>query len=188
MRLFARRRRGALAPGFVRDAGVSVQNRLLHLDLFSAADRVGVYMAMPAEVPCDLIVAACRVQCKMLCIPAWQQEQGGYAMAIFAEGTELTDGPMQIAQPLHSDWIAMRELDLVIVPGVGFDSSGGRLGHGAGHYDRMLSHLRPGCVKVGFCFECQLQDDIPQCETDIAMDFVVTEKQVLESSGQTGRP
>ena len=67
-------------------------------------------------------------------------------------------------------------LDAVIVPGVGFDRNGGRLGFGGGFYDRYLPRTRKECKKIAVCFEKQLRDDIFPEEHDFPMDCIVTEK------------
>jgi len=62
--------------------------------------------------------------------------------------------------------------DVVVVPGLGFDRRGHRLGYGKGYYDRYLS-LRPK-VCVGLSFRCQVVDEVPTEEHDIALDAVIT--------------
>ena len=69
------------------------------------------------------------------------------------------------------------DLDLIIVPGLGFDSECRRLGRGAGYYDRLLSESR--AYKVGFCFDEQLLDEVCTEEHDVRMDCVVTERQAI---------
>ena len=68
--------------------------------------------------------------------------------------------------------VPAREIDLFVVPGLGFDLKGGRLGYGGGYYDRYLAHA-PG-LRWGACFEEQLCVDgqIPRAAHDIAMDRV----------------
>ena len=68
------------------------------------------------------------------------------------------------------------ELDAVLVPGVAFDKTGSRLGHGKGYYDRLLNRIRPDCSLIGLAFECQLFETIPMSEHDVRMDLVVTEQ------------
>lgn len=88
----------------------------------------------------------------------------------------LEPGPEQQADPQRR--VAARELDLVVVPGVGFDHLGNRLGAGCGYYDRLLTRLRPTALRIGLCYEAQLLDRMPVQEHDIPMDLVVTESAV----------
>jgi len=70
-------------------------------------------------------------------------------------------------------------VDLVVTPGLAFDSSGGRLGHGGGHYDRLLAGTTmQQAFKVGLALECQMVERVPMNARDIRLDAVVTERAV----------
>src|SRR3712207_8849667 len=67
-------------------------------------------------------------------------------------------------------------IDFVLVPGLAFDSWGGRLGYGGGFYDKLLADgLSPCTWLVAGAFECQMVEKIPLNEHDMPMDVVVTE-------------
>jgi 5-formyltetrahydrofolate cyclo-ligase len=66
------------------------------------------------------------------------------------------------------------KMDLFVVPGVGFDRSGRRLGRGGGYYDRAL-RAAPKVPKIGLCFREQLIKKIPVQRHDIRMDKVITD-------------
>ncbi len=80
--------------------------------------------------------------------------------------------------------IDVERVDLVMVPGVAFDRSGGRMGHGKGYYDRLLRNARPDARLVALAFECQLFPEIPMSPHDIWMDKIVTEKAVYAGRGR----
>ena len=94
---------------------------------------------------------------------------------------ELEIGMYKILEPavhlrdVSVKQIAVTELDLIMVPGVGFDSRGGRTGMGKGYYDKCLEHARPDAAIIAVCFECQMFDEIPVQSHDIFMDKVITE-------------
>jgi 5-formyltetrahydrofolate cyclo-ligase len=104
--------------------------------------------------------------------------------------TELLPGTWGILEPPRARWgepgkeVAPELIDLVMVPGVGFDRQGGRLGNGAGYYDRLLANVRPDAVLCGVCFESQLFELIAMDEHDVAMDVVVTEKAIYTGHGR----
>ncbi len=71
-------------------------------------------------------------------------------------------------------------LDLVIVPGVVFDKKGYRIGHGAGYYDRFLPRLPEKTVTVSLAFDMQLVDWVPTEKHDMAVKYIITEKQFIK--------
>ncbi|TWU21487.1 5-formyltetrahydrofolate cyclo-ligase family protein [Novipirellula galeiformis] len=105
---------------------------------------------------------------------------------------ELEVGMYQILEPreplreIAAKKIDINQLDLILVPGLGFDARGGRIGHGKGYYDRLLEHAKPETLLVSLAFECQMFDDVPMQRHDIFMDKVVTEKCVYEGIGRRG--
>jgi len=82
-----------------------------------------------------------------------------------------------IMEPRGDDFVDYNKVDLVIVPGVAFDRKMNRLGRGKGFYDRFLPKLK--APKLGICFDFQLLDKIPTEETDIKMDFLVSENELI---------
>ncbi len=70
----------------------------------------------------------------------------------------------------------IRAVDFVLVPGVAFDSRGGRLGYGAGFYDRLLANRPSQAWLVAGAFEIQMIEHVPMHEHDVPVDMVVTER------------
>ena len=70
-----------------------------------------------------------------------------------------------------------KDLRVIVVPGVGFDERGYRIGYGAGFYDRFLKGLR--AFKIGVAFECCIVGRVENTENDIPVDVVVTEKREI---------
>ena len=69
---------------------------------------------------------------------------------------------------------------MVIVPMLGFDQMGHRLGYGAGFYDHFLALTRPACLKIGICFsQGQLASPLPAEAHDVPLDFVVTDQEII---------
>lgn len=103
---------------------------------------------------------------------------------------ELEIGMYKILEPredlrgVAAKKIDVRDLDLILVPGVGFDAKGGRTGHGKGYYDKCLENARPETPLIAMAFECQMFDEIPMSDHDIYMDKVITEARVYEGLGR----
>lgn len=103
---------------------------------------------------------------------------------------DLVVGKWKILEPPRELWgnpdreVNPEDLDIVLVPGVGFDRNGGRMGNGQGYYDRLLERVRPDCPLIALCYETQLFDEILVAPHDVYMDKVVTEDAVYEGRGR----
>lgn len=103
---------------------------------------------------------------------------------------EMETGMYKILEPredlrsVESKRVDVSELDLILVPGVAFDSRGGRTGHGKGYYDKLLENAKPETPLIALAFQCQIFDEIPMQDHDIFMDKVVTESNVYEGIGR----
>jgi 5-formyltetrahydrofolate cyclo-ligase len=68
-----------------------------------------------------------------------------------------------------------REVDLVLVPGLCFDRTGGRVGWGKGYYDQLLASMRPEVGRIGLTLERRLVPAVPREPHDVAMTHIATE-------------
>ncbi|WP_153555453.1 5-formyltetrahydrofolate cyclo-ligase [Roseimaritima sediminicola] len=104
---------------------------------------------------------------------------------------ELEVGMYKILEPradlreVAAKRVAVEQLDLILVPGVGFDAQGGRTGHGKGYYDKLLQNARPDTPLIALAFDCQIFPEIPMQDHDIYMDKVVTESTVYQGRGRS---
>lgn len=80
-------------------------------------------------------------------------------------------------------FIDPNNLDLIVVPGVAFDKDGGRIGYGAGYYDRYFKRINTEnwsrITKLALIYDFQLIDKVPIDEEDVLIDAVLTEKQFI---------
>lgn len=74
---------------------------------------------------------------------------------------------------------------LVLVPLLGFDGAGGRLGYGGGYYDRSLAQLRAegAVIAVGLAYSAQELEKVPMAPTDQPLDWIVTETRATRVQG-----
>ena len=87
-------------------------------------------------------------------------------------------GPYGIYEPrgpLNKKSADLKDIGLVIVPGVAFDKSNNRIGRGKGYYDNFLKRLPKGRSKIGLGFRFQLLDKIPSTTRDIPLTCVITD-------------
>jgi phosphomannomutase len=77
-------------------------------------------------------------------------------------------------------------VDVALVPGLAFDRDGMRLGRGGGHYDRLLTRLRPDALVVGVAPAALVVDELPAEAHDVSMTHLVTEAGIVEVGSVTG--
>src|SRR5699024_2124432 len=85
-------------------------------------------------------------------------------------------------EPTGGKQISEKELELVIVPMVGADEDGYRIGYGGGFYDRFLSETH--CPSIGLCFEQNVVPELPVEPFDIPLNKIITEKRIIHRSGE----
>lgn len=178
----AQRARNKLDLAWIRDAGARIQKEVLQLEEFRNARTVGLYLARPREVATDLLAEACRTGNRTVCLPSYQKETQGYGMARWVPGAPMRTGLYGIPEPAERVWVPVSEIDLMIVTCLAFDEAGWRLGHGGGHFDRLLAQ-HPG-VKLCLAFECQRLAAVPCEEHDVPVNLVATEERVYRAPGR----
>ncbi|MGR9086780.1 MAG: 5-formyltetrahydrofolate cyclo-ligase [Gammaproteobacteria bacterium] len=168
-------------------------DRFLALDACRTAKAVMVYVSCRTEVATRPVINSLLVSGKCLVVPYCTRDSRGQnrlGLWRLTDFSELFQGTWGILEPPPSRWgepgkeIPCEQLDLIMVPGVAFDRHGGRLGNGAGYYDRLLASVRPDAVLCGVCFESQLLEEIVTEPHDIAMDCVLTEFAVHVGKGR----
>ena len=74
-------------------------------------------------------------------------------------------------------------LDLIVVPGVAFDRNGGRMGYGAGFYDRYFKKISKDnikkIVKLALAYDFQILEKIPMNEQDVPVNYIITENEFI---------
>lgn len=95
-------------------------------------------------------------------------------------GYEMIAGTFGAQIPKNGDWVTP---EILIVPLVAFDRTGGRLGYGGGFYDRTLQKLRQAraTMAIGFAYAAQEDANLPLEPTDQPLDLIVTENGVIQT-------
>jgi 5-formyltetrahydrofolate cyclo-ligase len=138
---------------------------------------VGVYLSLPHEISLDPLISALLERGITVAAPRVDTEGGEMSFWQLESLDAVEIGLWQVRQP--PDIQCIDELPLIVVPGLAFDPSGGRLGMGGGWYDRFLCASK--CA-VGVAFDCQMVPEVPLEAHDIRMNFVATERRWYEPS------
>lgn len=139
-------------------------------DAFGHADVVLLYWSMADEVQTHAFVERWYRQ-KTLLLPC---VDGDNLRLRQYTGTDcLVPGEQfGIGEPTGPEWTDLGAVQLIVVPGVAFDSAGHRMGRGRGFYDRLLAST-PSAVKMGIAYGFQVLDTIPTEPHDIKMDLII---------------
>jgi 5-formyltetrahydrofolate cyclo-ligase len=170
---------------WIEQASPLVMEKVMALPQFNAARVVSCYMALSHEVQTEGLIEMCWQLGKRVCVPALEKGSRDYELAWLEAGEETVPGPMKIQQPRRIRRVQPKDVGFMVVPAMAFDRCGNRLGHGYGHYDRLMAKC-PG-YKVGLIFEVQLVDEVPMESQDVAVDVVVTEQNFYPPASVRGR-
>lgn len=173
-----------------------IVGRFVALPEYAAAGTVMWYLDVRSEVRTRHRIADALAAGKRIVVPYCTiDERGANKLGLWhlAGMDELVVGKWKILEPPRERWgepgkeVAPRELDLVMVPGVGFARDGARMGNGQGYYDRLLKAVRPDAPLIALAYECQMFPELVVGPHDVYMDKVVTEKAVYEGRGRKPR-
>jgi 5-formyltetrahydrofolate cyclo-ligase len=164
-------------------AGEAISNRLAGWSSWRSSPVVALFATLPGEVDTQPLIELARRDGKQVLFPRILARRQ-IEFAVVEETGSLRPGRYGVLEPdqrcraheLHAHTI-------VFVPGVAFDRRGGRLGRGAGYYDRVIA----GCEKssgrpqfIGVGFDSQVLEAVPTNSLDMRMDGVVTETGLFE--------
>ncbi|MEE9368785.1 MAG: 5-formyltetrahydrofolate cyclo-ligase [Pontiella sp.] len=171
------KRRG-LDIQWLKDASAEIEKNISCLDPFTAAETVALYMGISGEVSLDTLFSSCWNLGQRTCIPVFNNETKLYEMAEVTRKTRFKIGRYGIKEPINPLLVSEQEIDLMILPGVAFDSHGNRVGRGGGYYDRLL--VKFSGITIGVAFDFQVYHQIPTEPHDKPVDFIVTETKTVE--------
>lgn len=174
-------RRNALSENERTEFSHTITNAVLHDDHIQRAQYIHCYLSFASEVKTRHLIEVLWEQGKTVFAPIVIGSE--LLHSVITSETEFAPDSYGIPTPVHTDYLQTHELpltdnDCVIVPVVGFDAKGARLGYGKGFYDRFLTTT--DAFRCGVAFSCQLCDEIPTDEFDQNIDIVITEQQKIK--------
>jgi 5-formyltetrahydrofolate cyclo-ligase len=184
LRRMLRKARRALTPSQQRQAARGLYKQLAQHPLFRRAKHISLYLPTDGEIDPRVLLRAAQRRGKATYLPvlsAWPRTKMVFQR--IRPGEKLKPNRFRILEPRHN--LARQRkvwaLDLVLLPLVGFDDVGGRLGMGGGFYDRSLAYLarRKNWRKptlLGLAHECQKVERLAQASWDVPLLGTVTDK------------
>ena len=182
-RLLARRMAVPLQQRREWDAAIT--QRLLQAFPVRAPLVVAFYWPMRGEFDPRHVVRAWRDAGARTALPVVRARGAPLEFRDWWPGAPTRAGAYQLPEPQGT---AVLRPDVLLIPPVGFDRDGYRLGYGGGFYDRTLAALQPPPLKIGVGYELSRLDSIGPLPHDLPMDVLVTEAGLFRSPGPGAGP
>jgi 5-formyltetrahydrofolate cyclo-ligase len=172
-----------LSPQQAHARSLAAAQRLVETEAFTQATAVMLYLPLIGEVDTRPIALRAWQADKTVTVPLVSHEQKHMIPVTLRSFEEpMTLDHLGVRSPRTGEPMPISMIDLVIVPGLGFDRNGRRLGRGAGFFDRFLARPEFGGVVCGLAFDEQVVDELPADIHDVSMHMIVTDRQVLRLS------
>lgn len=162
-----------------------IKNKLFELEGFIKTRCVVAYVSMSEEVDTHQIIDESIRMGKTVGVPVMVSSgKKGKKDLIISQITDrirqLEIGPYGINEPKANEIrpIPYENMDVVLVPGVGFDKNGNRLGRGKGYYDRFLKKLPKNALTIGLCFDFQIQESVPTLPHDMPVRMLLSNREI----------
>jgi 5-formyltetrahydrofolate cyclo-ligase len=181
-RLLAARRSRPLSAG----EEAARTRLLLAIPELARARCVAAYVALADEPATAGLLSALRGRGTVVLLPAILPDQD---LAFRRFGGTLAPGPFgTLAPPPDEPPVPLSEADAIVVPAVGVDQDGHRLGRGGGSYDRALSRARPGTPLIALLHDDEVLAHVPAAAHDWPVTVAVTPRRVVRLLPRSPRP
>lgn len=174
--------RKKLPASYQQKMSSKVCRRVVALEQYRYAKRIGFYMPINGEVDLTPLWRSASLQGKYCYFPALTSDKTLDFLPA-TPATRFKKNRYQVDEPDISQQQAINpeQLDVIFVPLVAFDTRGTRLGMGAGYYDRTLANCRPPLL-IGIAYDFQRVDYIFAAPWDIPLHAVITELNIFWSN------
>jgi 5-formyltetrahydrofolate cyclo-ligase len=168
----------------VREANsLAIKERLLESQMFGEAMRILFYASFRSEVETLSIIKEALQKGKEVVLPRVCTDTKTLTKHPISGMLEVTPGYMGIPEPNGEIQYKVEQMDMIVIPGAAFAADGSRIGYGGGYYDKLLSRIKGSKPIVALAFESQIVENIPTEGHDVMMDYIITEKRIIDCHG-----
>jgi 5-formyltetrahydrofolate cyclo-ligase len=182
--------RRALSRAQQRCASEQLARRISSHPVFLRSQHIALYMAEDGEIDVQLLILIAERMGKRCYLPVLHPLGHNHLwFARYQSGNHLRKNYFDLAEPtIDKTRLKPWALDLVLMPLVGFDRKGNRLGMGGGFYDRTFAFLnhtprnKPRApVLMGVAHQCQETAGLKREAWDVAFNYVATDKEIIKT-------
>ena len=172
----------SLTKSEIKRRSKNVEDKLSELPFYKKAKMIMVYYPLRGEV--DILSTIRRdLGSKRFCFPVMNLKAKNLRIFEIASlDQDFVLGSRGVMQPdtKRTKEVEIKDIDMVIVPGLAFDKEKNRLGRGAGYYDRFLQNITTSTKKIAIAFEFQILENLPtNLSWDQKVDTIVSEKFIV---------
>ena len=165
-------------------ASLKISKNLLQSNLLSTSTAISIYLHNDGEVDSECIVKNCSVKKTSFYVPIINNDDSKLLLfSKYGHQMRFKKNKYGIREPENPSLMDAHFLDIVIMPLVGFDRTGNRIGMGGGFYDRTFQFLsgrkkiKP--LLIGLAYSIQEVANIPNRPWDIPLNFIATENEII---------
>lgn len=173
--------RNSLSEDKVKEASSRITNMFFSLDAIKENQKFLLYHSIGSEIITYDIIDIILKENKNVYLPYISNKK--IKISQIYSKKELKTGAFGIMEPLDRQDIDVKEMDVLVVPGLLFDRKGYRIGYGGGYYDRLLAGIGSHILTIGLAYDDFLQESLPIDKYDIPVKMIITENQVLYIGG-----
>ncbi|MFO7840413.1 MAG: 5-formyltetrahydrofolate cyclo-ligase [Desulfosalsimonadaceae bacterium] len=172
----------ALSQGETQRKLAAIEEQLFELANFIEAETSLLYISKQHEVDSSNIIDRSLRNNKDIVLPLFDAKNGSARLFKIQEpqaDLRKAAGDTLEPNPQRCKPVQMENVDIAIIPGIAFDEKAGRLGTGAGRYDRIIPKLPATTRKVAVAFEDQIAPLVPLESHDKCVDIIITDERII---------
>lgn len=175
-----RERAATVDPERLAACDEALAARVRNLPEWKDARGLAAYASMPGEPSTDGLLQSFLARGDRVACLRYDADAAVYRpVRIRDVAADLEVGRFGIREPDGPPLASPRELDLALLPGLGFDRGGRRIGRGRGYIDEFCAWLGSRPTRVALAFSWQIVDEVPVGPRDEVMDVVITELETI---------
>lgn len=174
-------KRDQLSEDQIEDQSLAIANQLLQLPIWDRENyHVFLSIENKKEINTEYILHILSGKDKNTILSKSDFKNGTMEHFLLTDGTTLKINSYGIPEPVNGFKVQEKDLDVIFVPLLAFDTTGHRIGYGKGFYDRFLSACSENTIKIGLSLFPVHQPFKDISETDIPLDYCITPDKIYE--------
>ena len=173
-------KRISLSEKDVIEKSNKIKKQLFGTNEFKQASTILFYVSYNNEVNTHQMIKDALLLGKNVIVPISKKQDRSLILSKLEKWEDLEIGSYGVLEPRAESLIeiSIDEINLIIVPGIGFDKNGNRIGHGKGYYDTLLKKAK-NALHIGLAFEIQIVKKIPIERHDFPVKKIITENRII---------